>query len=378
MAKYSDEEKKIIVAAYEAGVAVSDLCVEHSVSSSSVYSWVQQFKMYERYSKDKITSREINMLEIEVKRLRKENEIFRRCSLNEAISMTDKLKLVEELRDEFGVRPVCRALDIRHSYFYHYLRRKKYKTIIETDDEMLRPQIKELFEKSKERFGSRKIRAKLIESGITISQRRIIRLMSEMGLVCKQSRLRYCSTTVRKHNYYRNKLKQEFKQPAPNLVWVSDITYVRVKDNFYYICIVIDLFSRRVISHTVSANIDMELVWITFDHAFKIKNYPNNLTFHSDQGQQFTAYKFRRYLRKLQVDQSFSNPGTPLDNAVAESFFACLKREELSHNTYDTQEQLVKDVDEFVNYYNSMRPHQKLGFKTPEQVEAEFYSAENE
>ena len=84
-----------------------------------------------------------------------------------------------------------------------------------------------------------------------------------------------------------------------------------------------------------------------------------------------TAYNWiRKY--SLKVKQSFSNPGTPLDNAVAESFFACMKREELSHNYYDTIEELQRDVDEYVEFFNNMRPHQRLGMQTPSEVERNF------
>ena len=110
----------------------------------------------------------------------------------------------------------------------------------------------------------------------------------------------------------------------------------------------------------------------TFGKAFDSRNRPEGLMFHSDQGFQYTAFELRKYLRELKVNQSFSNAGTPLDNAVAESFFACMKREELSHNFYDTGEQLERDVSEFVHYFNCERPHQKLGFRTPEQVEKEY------
>ena len=99
---------------------------------------------------------------------------------------------------------------------------------------------------------------------------------------------------------------------------------------------------------------------------------PEGLTFHSDQGRQYTDLKFRKHLRDLKVIQSFSNPGTPLDNAVAESFFACMKREELSHNLYETREQLENDVSEYVDYYNRVRPHQKMGMRTPIKAEDDF------
>ena len=310
-------------------------------------------------------------MQIELKRLRIDNQIYSRIKCFRTSPLPDKLAEIRRLKDDFSVYSLCRVLEVRRSTFYHYLYRSPKKTKLEIADDALRPKIQEHFENSKERFGSRKIRAKLIEDGITISQRRIIRLMNEMGLVCKQVRLRYWSTTSRKYKYYRNKLQQDFRQTEPNSVWVSDITYIRVKDDFHYVCIVIDLFSRKVVSHGISENIDEKLVKVTFDKAYEIRNKPKNLMFHSDQGIQYTAYGFKSYLRKLKVSQSFSNPGTPLDNAVAESFFACMKREELSHNLYDTREQLEQDVSEFVEYYNSMRPNQKLGFRIPEQVEEE-------
>ena len=96
--------------------------------------------------------------------------------------------------------------------------------------------------------------------------------------------------------------------------------------------------------------------------------------FHSDQGCQYTDFNFRQRLRQLGVNQSFSNPGSPLDNAVAESFFSCMKREELSHKYYDTIEALEHDVSEYIDFYNSVRIHARLGYLTPNQVEEEFFS----
>lgn len=110
----------------------------------------------------------------------------------------------------------------------------------------------------------------------------------------------------------------------------------------------------------------------TFDSAFEMRHHPTGLTFHSDQGLQYTDFHFRKYLRTLNVTQSFSNPVSPLDNAVAESFFACMKREELSHNLYETMEQLEADVAEYIDYYNSRRIHQKLGPRTPVEAEDDF------
>ena len=130
-------------------------------------------------------------MQVELKRLRIDNQIYSRMKCFRTSPLPDKLAEIRRLKDDFSVYSLCRVLEVRRSTFYHYLYRSPKKTKLEIADDVLRPKIQEHFENSKERFGSRKIRAKLVEEGITISQRRIIRLMNEMGLACKQVRLRY-------------------------------------------------------------------------------------------------------------------------------------------------------------------------------------------
>ena len=205
-----------------------------------------------------------------------------------------------------------------------------------------------------------------------VSEPHVSRLMKEMNLVCKQVRLRCFSTTNRKYKYYRNKVQRKFETEAPNLVWVSDFTSVYVKDAPYSIAVIIDLYARMVVAYDVMANATAKRMIGLFDTAFEQRHRPDNLTFHSDQGTQYTAYTFRKHLRDLGVNQSFSNPGTPLDNAVAESFFSCMKREELSHNYYDTVDDLKRDVADYVVFFNNMRSHRKLGMLTPCEAEQQF------
>ena len=361
-----------IVKEYTDGSAPAELSRKYGVAKSSVYCWINSRTEREVEAVTHMSPREFHLMQVELKRLRADSLIFCNCRCSRSASIQEKYAEIDRLKNQFHIHALCRVLDVRRSSFYHHQNRSPEKTQIELDDEFFAPQIKSLFAQSKERFDSRKIQALLKREGMVISMRRISRLMAEMNLICKQSRLRYWTTTARKYKYYRNRLQQEFKQPAPNLVWVSDITYVRVKNTFHYICIVIDLFSRRVLAHTISERIDAELVQTTFNSAFERRHRPTGLTFHSVQGLQYTDFHFRKHLRTLKVTQSFSNPGTPLDNAVAESFFACMKREELSHNLYETRKQLETDVAEYVAYYNLRRVHQKLDQQTPVEVETDF------
>lgn len=173
---------------------------------------------------------------------------------------------------------------------------------------------------------------------------------------------------------YDNKLEQKFGQKAPNLVWVSDITYIKAAGRWYYLCVIIDLFSRKVISWGISSNINADLVIDVFKKAYAKRNSPHGLMFHSDQGTQYTAFAFRKLLDSFNIVQSFSKKGYPFDNAVAECFFRYLKQEETNRRTYKTLSELQLSVFQYIEgYYNSRRPHGTLNYLTPNEKERLFY-----
>lgn len=170
-----------------------------------------------------------------------------------------------------------------------------------------------------------------------------------------------------------NHLQQRFSQNSPNLVWVSDITYLKAGGKWYYLCVVIDLFSRKVVSWHLSGKADSVLVMTAFRKAYEIRNTPYGLMFHSDQGTQYTFFAFRQLLDFLHVVQSFSKNGHLFDNAVCECFFKYLKREETGCRTYHTFNELYLSVFEYIEgYYNCRRPHGSLGYLTPNEGEAAY------
>jgi len=374
MIKVSEETIAEILKRYQAGETPTALAREFKVAKSSVYRWINERTERDVQSVTKLSQREFHNMQEKMKYLQLENDAFHACNCCWTSPLEERYEEITRLKERFSVHSLCRILRVNTSAYYHHLLRSPEKTQIEQGDEQLRPRIKKIFEDSKERFGSPKIKAVLAQNGIHISRERITRLMKEMDLECKQNRLRYWSSTARRHKYYKNKVKRQFIQPEPNLVWVSDITYIRVKDKFCYVCIVIDLFSRMILAHRTAAEITSKIVWDTFEEAFERRKRPTGLTFHSDQGTQYTDYYFRKRLKALGVKQSFSNPGSPLDNAVAESFFACMKREELSHHYYNTMKELDQAVSEYIEFYNTIRVHQRLGNITPLQAEKEFYA----
>lgn len=175
----------------------------------------------------------------------------------------------------------------------------------------------------------------------------------------------------KKQQRYRkqNLLERQFSTEHPNQIWVSDITYFKVNSYWVYLCIILDLYSRKIVGYRVSRNASTNLVTTTFRNAYQERGKPKNLTFHSDRGTQYTSVALMQLLQKYGVKHSFSATGRPQDNAVAESFFATFKKEEAYRREYTSEQSFRKSVEQYIQFYNEIRPHQTLKYKTPQAVE---------
>lgn len=369
--RYTEEFKEMAIAHYKQGISVKAACEELGIARSTLLLWCKE----SRTDENGRIPREQYLLQKELGRLRTENQIFREIGCSPTSPLKDRIESIHKLKNKYSIHSLCRVLQVNRSTYYHHAFRSPDKTQLQIEDEALKPLVAEIFTKSKARFGARKIRSKLMELGYTVSERRILRLMKELGLSSSGAKPRLNSANDRQYHYYPNKLKQNFLTDTPNKVWVSDITYAKVGMDFLYLCVVIDLYSRKVVSYGISEHIDTALVTQAFLNAFHTRGAPHPLVFHSDQGAQYTSFEFCNLLKQFKVTQSFSAPGSPHDNAVAESFFATIKKEDFRRNYYKTEEEFRIAVEEYVEFYNDYRPHQRLGFLTPNQAEKEFYNS---
>lgn len=176
---------------------------------------------------------------------------------------------------------------------------------------------------------------------INISAGRVYRLMKDMNLP-KMSTIKPFKhkSKLDSNGEFKNILSQKFNQTAPNKAWVCDFTYIRAAGRFYYLCVILDLFSRKVIAYKLSNKIDTKLAIDTVNAAVAARGKSKGIIFHTDRGSQFTSSEFRRHLDNLNMIQSFSAKGRPYDNAVMESFFKYLKKEEVNRKTYSSFENL--------------------------------------
>ena len=375
---YTNQAKSDIVAAYSNGKSVTLLCAEYEIPRSTIYYWIKQHQKLQSATGTDVSYQDYYNLKRRADKLEKMLNVIKAAGCGLSAPLKEKLIALESLYGQYSVHTLCDALDVSRGTFYnHVLRRQKNKWF-EIRREEIREQVKRVFDDSKQRFGSRKICAILAENGTNTSPNYVAELMREMGLesIGRHSKRDYkkkAGLTKR-----QNTLQQQFDISEPNRVWVSDTTCFKVKDKYYYICVIIDLFSRKVVAHRISQKHSTYLITSTVRLALKDRDYPKQLTFHSDQGCQYTSKAFQNLLCMNNIVQSFSRSGKPHDNAVVEAFFSALKKEELYRINFKSEREFFECVDNYMVFYNTKRPHGTLAYKTPEKFETIFLNKQNE
>ena len=256
---------------------------------------------------------------------------------------------------------MCAVLKLPRSTFYY-----EAKQPCKKEEEAIRALITEIFHQSRQSFGQRKIKKMLERRGWQVSRRRIGRIMKEKGLVSKYTVAQYKPTRSPSNEAsIENVLDRQFKQEQVLKVVVSDLTYVRVKDKWHYICIIIDLYNREIIGYSAGPNKDAALVQRAF------ASIPYNLhklgMFHTDRGGEFKNQLIEEALSTFSIERSLSHKGTPYDNAVAEATFKAVKTEFVSGQIFSSQQELDLALFDFVHWFNHVRIHGSLNYLTPEE-----------
>jgi putative transposase len=207
--------------------------------------------------------------------------------------------------------------------------------------------------------------------GITINEKRILRIMKKFGLKALIWRGFKIKTTDSDHNFgYAKNLLPGMKLTGLNQVWVTDITYIRILAGFVYLAVILDLFSRRVVGWAISLKIDTELCLTALDDAIAKRKPRPGLIHHSDRGVQYACDAYKGRLASCGIIPSMSAKGYCYDNAFAESFFKTLKAEEVYLTEYETIDDVLKAVPRFIEaVYNDRRIHSSLGYFSPGEFE---------
>jgi transposase InsO family protein len=276
---------------------------------------------------------------------------------------------IDKHRTVHAVERMCRVLGVTRSGYYGWKRRGQSRWV--RRDEILLEKIKESHRQSNGRYGSPNIHKDLREWGYRCSRKRVARLMREAGLRSKTVK-RFKVTTQSKHTLpvAENLLQRDFTAMAPTKAWVSDITYLWTRQGWLYLCVILDLWDRKVVGWNISEGLGAELVVETLRRAVVRRKPGDGLVFHSDRGIQYCSEAFRAELRRYSMLQSMSRKGDCWDNAVAESFFGILKRELVYHETYHTRDDARLSLFQYIEgWYNRKRRHSTLGRVSPLEFE---------
>jgi transposase InsO family protein len=276
---------------------------------------------------------------------------------------------MQEQSKTYSIKLMSEELQITRSSYYSWLRRPLSK--LAKDNAYLSERIRAVYHRSKQRYGSPRITAELKEEGFSCSRNRVARLMRKQGITAKTGkRFRVLTNSNHKLPVSENLVEMQFNPWKANSLWTSDITYIRTREGWLYLAVILDLWSRAVISWSAARFMDENLIIRTLDKALATRGKQEGLIFHSDRGSQYASLRVRKLLEQNEIKQSMSSKGNCYDNAPTESFFSTMKRELVYRERYQTREEAEQSLFEYIEvFYNRQRRHSSLGYISPMQFE---------
>jgi len=279
---------------------------------------------------------------------------------------------MEKYKKEHCVERMAKTLKITRSGYYS--RKKRPESKYKIKNKIVTEKIINIFHSNKCCYGYPRIHAELNKKEKICGRNTVYNIMKCNNLRAKTKK-KYRATTDSCHSnqVYENILDRNFNVNEPDKVWVSDITFVYTREGWLYLCVILDLYSRKVIGYSTGDRISTQLLLKAFMMALQTRNPKKNIIFHSDRGVQYTSNKFQNKLRKYGFICSMSRKGNCWDNACAESFFHTLKVEEINHNNFKTREEAHIKIFEYIEvFYNRKRLHSYLGYVSPEEFERDI------
>ena len=252
----------------------------------------------------------------------------------------------------------------RSVFYYH---RHKQRANEEEKYKKEKDEIKRIYHSHKGRYGYRRITAEMRNRGYTINHKTVYKLMRDLELKCQIRKVRYRSYKGHMGTTAPNVLARDFTASLPDQKWGTDVTQVNIKEQKLFISPIIDMFNGEIIAYSISRSPNMKMIYEMLEKAFKKRRNTKGIIFHSDQGWQYKHEQYRSILQEHGIIQSMSRKGNCLDNAVVENFFGIMKSELLYAQQFETPEEFIEELEEYIEYYNNKRIKNRLNGKSPVQ-----------
>ncbi|EAP7868243.1 IS3 family transposase [Salmonella enterica] len=365
--------------------AISSIAPKIGCTPETLRTWLRQYKRDAGTGDGGLTTAErqrLKELEREVRELRRSNDILRQASAYFAKAEFDRLwkklmPLVNTLRDEHGVGPVCHELDIAPSTYYRHQQHRRHperrSQRVQRDD-LLKPEIQRVYDENHSVYGVRKVWRQLLREGISVARCTVARLMTVMGLVGVRRGKKVRTTVSRKDAAAGDRVNRQFVAERPNQLWVADFTYVSTWQGFAYVAFIIDVFAGRIVGWRVSSSMETTFVLDALEQALWARR-PSGTIHHSDKGSQYVSLAYTQRLKDADLLASTGSTGDSYDNAMAESINGLYKAEVIHRKSWKNRAEVELATLTWVDWYNNRRLLERLGYIPPAEAEQAWYAS---
>nr|WP_272955197.1 IS3 family transposase [Escherichia coli] len=347
--------------------------------------WVRQHERDTGGGDGGLTSAErqrLKELECENRELRRSNDILRQASAyfgegGVRPPLEKMMPLLDKLREQYGVGPLCSELHIAPSTYYHCQQQRHHpdkRSARAQRDDWLKKEIQRVYDENHKVYGVRKVWRQLLREGIRVARCTVARLMAVMGLAGVLRGKKVRTTISRKAVAAGDRVNRQFVAERPDQLWVADFTYVSTWQGFVYVAFIIDVFAGYIVGWRVSPSMETTFVLDALEQALWARR-PSGTVHHSDKGSQYVSLAYTQRLKEAGLLASTGSTGDSYDNAMAESINGLYKAEVIHRKSWKNRAEVELATLTWVDWYNNRRLLERLGHTPPAEAEKAYYAS---
>nr|WP_180335051.1 IS3 family transposase [Escherichia coli] len=321
-------------------------------------------------------------LERENRELRRSNDILRQASAyfgegGVRPPLEKMMPLLDKLREQYGVGPLCSELHIAPSTYYHCQQQRHHpdkRSARAQHDDWLKKEIQRVYDENHQVYGVRKVWRQLLREGIRVARCTVARLMAVMGLAGVLRGKKVRTTVSRKAVAACDRVNRQFVAERPDQLWVADFTWVSTWQGFVYVAFIIDVFAGYIVGWQVSSSMETTFVLDALEQALWARR-PSGTIHHSDKGSQYVSLAYTQRLKEAGLLASTGSTGDSYDNAMAESINGLYKAEVIHRKSWKNRAEVELATLTWVDWYNNRRLLERLGHTPPAEAEKAYYAS---
>ncbi|WP_409063146.1 IS3 family transposase [Escherichia coli] len=321
-------------------------------------------------------------LERENRELRRSNDILRQasayfCEGGVRPPLEKMMPLLDKLREQYGVGPLCSELHIAPSTYYHCQQQRHHpdkRSARAQRDDWLKKEIQRVYDENHKVYGVRKVWRQLLREGIRVARCTVARLMAVMGLAGVLRGKKVRTTISRKAVAAGDRVNRQFVAERPDQLWVADFTYVSTWRGFVYVAFIIDVFAGYIVGWRVSSSMETTFVLDALEQALWARR-PSGTVHHSDKGSQYVSLAYTQRLKEAGLLASTGSTGDSYDNAMAENINGLYKAEVIHRKSWKNRAEVELATLTWVDWYNNRRLLERLGHTPPAEAEKAYYAS---